>query len=277
MIKVYIEDSGIKCETSHDAKINEKHFPLKFVITELVSNKPIWESELNLGMWAKWNGMRDINAKVITKDGIILKEFNYDYTNENLDLYEFWDYFCRINKTSIGLILGCGTGTWGEWVIPVHREKIRCHLVEGTEKTFEELKKIYGENKQFKIYNHIITAKGGNCTFYECEPYNEFNTTNYDYLKKIPNNSKLEPKSKLSKSINVLLDEIGAIDWIRIDLEGIDYEIITTIPKDKLNSLKMLQYEHLNLDAEKAQQIDVVMSELNFKKLVYNIDTIYFK
>jgi FkbM family methyltransferase len=277
MINIRAENHRILCDISDEIKIDPKYFPLKFRITKLVTEEILWETELYPNTWATWGGVRDINAWVLTNNGIILKEFKYEYSRENLQIYEFYDYFCRINKNSTGLILGAGNGTWGEWVIPVHREHVYCHLVEGSETTFEQLKKAYHQNNNFKIHNLIVTSDGRDCEFYEGDHDSGLNTINREYLKITDVTSSPSYKIKPSKSIVHLLEEIGKIDWIRMDLEGADFEVITSIPKDILSSLIMIQYEHLGLSSEKRDHIDSLMSPLNFRKIQYDIDTIYVK
>lgn len=277
MINIKIANDQIICTVSNDAKINQSHFPLKFQAVQLVTNKIVWEAELNLNSWASWNSIRDVNFRVVTKNDIILKEINYDYSNENLDIYEFWDYFCRINKKSTGLILGAGDGTWGEWVIPVNREKINCHLVEATDSTFLKLKEAYSYNFNFKLHNYLISIDGLEYKFYEGDHDDGLNTINHDYLKKINGEVSSNFVIKKSKSILELLKEIGKIDWIRVDLEGIDYEILKKIPTAYLKSLIMIQYEHLYLSDDKINELDNIIIPLGFKKITYNIDTIYTK
>lgn len=277
MINLKVENGQIRCDVFKDTIISEEYFPLKLKITRLISNKIVWETELNPGMWATWPAIRDYNAHVFTNNGILLKELTYHYTTENLQIYEFWDYFCKINKKSIGLILGCGDGTWGEWVSAVNENKIECHLVEGSEKTFNDLKYTYEKNSSFKLHNILVTSDGRNCDFYEGDHHDGLNTINYEYLRSIDPSAKSNFKSKSSTSIENLLNKIGKIDWIRIDLEGSDYEIIKSIPNQTLNSLIMLQYEHLGLLQEKRDDIDSIMIPMGFKKLQYEIDTIYFK
>lgn len=277
MIKIEINDGKIKCEISDDIIISEKHLPLKFKILELITDNIIWEVNLDKGMWATWNEIRDVNALVETSDGVVLKEFKYKYESENLLIYEFWDYFCRIHKDTCGLILGAGNGTWGEWVIPVNRENIKCHLVEASRGTFNKLSETYKNSKKLILYNDVITSDGLYCNFYEVEHDDGLNTTNFDYLKKIDSDAKPTFELRKTKSILDLLNEIGKIDWIRIDIEGSDYEIIKKIPLNYLKDLIMIQYEHYHLSDDKRNDIDDIFLPLGFKKLIYNIDTIYYK
>ena len=277
MIKLFINNNEIKCEISNDLKIDKKHFPLKFQVTQLITNKVLWETEVEPGMWASWPNIRDINSRVVTNQNIILKELNYSYHFEDLPLYEFWDYFCRLHKNSKGLILGCGDGTWGERIIPVNRENINCHLVEASKKTFSKLKENYGNKSNFTLHNDLLSTDGGEYKFYEGNHDEGLNTINFEYLKKADNNAQSKYELKKSKNIIDFIKEIGKVDWVRIDLEGIDYDILKSLPIDFLSSLILIQYEHWFLEDSKKTEIDRIFYSLGFKKIVYNIDTIYFK
>ena len=278
MIKIEIRDCKLHCEISNDLIISENHFPLKFKVKELITNRTIWETELVPGMWSTWNWFRDVNASVETCNGIVLKEFNYNYEIEGLLIYEFWDYFCTINKNSIGLILGCGNGTWGEWVVPVNRENMICHLVEASRDTFQNLTETCKDSKNFILYNDVITTDGLDCNFYEGIINGDgLNSTNFEYLKKIDGGENLKSELRKTKSITDLLKEIGKVDWIRLDIEGSDYDILKKIPREYLENLIMIQYENYHLSEEKKQEIDNIILPLGFRKLVFDIDIIYYK
>jgi hypothetical protein len=282
MIKIEIVDCQIKCTIGDELMIPIEHFPLKFKVLELITDNVIWEVNLEKNMWSTWSGknaIRDVTAIVTTSQNIVLKKFEYNYENEDLLIYEFWDYFCRINKNTCGLILGCGDGTWGEWVIPVNREGINCHLVEGSKTTFEKLSKTYQNNKKMTLYNDVITVDGLDYNFYEGGFENGLNTINFDYLKKLDPNANSTFEIIKTESISNFLDKIGKVDWIRLDIEGSDYEIIKAIPKKYLESLIMIQYEHYLLSEDKKIEIDEILLPMGFKKIknIYNIDTIYYR
>ena len=273
------EDNGIKFLVSQEVPLPDSCFPLKFSARNIVNNAVIWETDLNKGMWASYPGTRDLNFAVRTKQGILLREKMYSYSDENLELYEFWDLFCRINPNSVGLILGCGDGEWGEWVTPVNRERIRCHLVEASTYTFARLNKLYGGKDHVVLHNLVITENGGEVDFFEYfEQGSGLNTTNIEYLKKIdPSASSLSPNSRNSVSLYSFLSSIEKINWMRIDLEGIDADLILSLPVDFLTALDMVQFEHYHLESIYLDKIDNIFIHSGFKKMVHNIDTIYIK
>lgn len=108
IITLRFENEKIWCEISHDVKISLVHFPLKFKVLQLITETVIWETELNPGMWATWDNVRDVVIKIQTSGGSVLKSWTFDYGISDLPIYEFWDYFCVLNRNSIGLILGAG-------------------------------------------------------------------------------------------------------------------------------------------------------------------------
>jgi len=228
-------------------------------------------------MWATWDNVRDVVIQIQTSGGSVLRSWTFDYGISDLPIYEFWDYFCVLNRNSIGLILGAGNGRWGEWVIPVNREFLECHLVEASEGTFRQLVETYEGNPKIKLHNKLVTADGLDCKFYEGQHSDGLNTTNFEYLKKIDSTANENFTWKKSVSIRDLISEIGPVNWIRMDLEGIDFDIIKSLDLEFIRSLRMLQYEHFHLQEEKREEIDSIMIPLGFTKLVYNIDTIYVK
>jgi len=275
-IKIDLTKDGFKCNISNNINnfLNPEHFPLKFKVCDLMEKITFYECKLNGGMWASCGKYRDLKAQVFTKDGILLKERKYSYIDEDLELYEFWDYFCKMNKDKIGLIVGSGDGSWGEWVESVNENKIDCHLVEASITIFEELESNYKNSFNFKLYNDVITKDGLDCKFYNIS--DGLSSTNVEYLNK-NGISYSDYEIRKTKEINKFLSEIGKIDWIRFDVEGIDYDLITTINPDYFNDLIMIQYEHMNLEKEKQEEIEKIFISKNFKKLTFDIDTIFIK
>jgi FkbM family methyltransferase len=278
-INITNNSTELRCEISNNINkfISNNEFPFKFQIYSLFDKNLKWEVELYPGMWASFPQSRDINAKVISKSGIILKEYYYHYSDEDLSLYEFWDYFGKYNK-STGLILGCGDGLWGEWVNSLHINKNKCHLVEGSDFIFNQLKENYKNQKNVYLHNILISKDSSNIKFYD-DGVNGNSSLNLEYINKLNNGINLNNiKEKSTVSLNDFLHKFPDITWIRFDLEGIDFELIMSLDDNNLNRLEMIQYEHLFLENEKMLELDLFLKKYNFtQKLVFDIDTIYLK
>jgi hypothetical protein len=106
-ISLKVENKQLFCRVSENAKniLSIKEFPLKFKVFPMLGEETIYECELNCGMWARFNSYRNITAKLHTKSGILLKEYKYNYENDenhpDYELDEFWDYFTRTNENSV--------------------------------------------------------------------------------------------------------------------------------------------------------------------------------
>ena len=279
-IKIEERDKQLYCEVNNITDILDvKYLPLKFIIHPFLSNDILYECDLLENMWASFATHRNIRALLYTNNNILIKEYLYRYENDShhpdYELDEFWDYFSKLNKDNIGLILGAGDGTWGEWVRGINENNIKCHLVEASKRTFNRLKNNYKYNNFVEVYNLIISNEDANVNFYEIDD-DGFNTISLEFLQS--NNLKYN-SSEIVKTtkINNFLENIGQVDWIRIDIEGLDYDVLKSIDIKYLYNLKMLQYEHLHLDDTKQKEIDNLFSRLGFKKLKFKIDTVYLK
>lgn len=278
----YLDDC-IFCEINTEVTnfLPNHLFPLLFQVLTVDNSKIIETYEINPGTWRKYYGFRDKNFRVVTKNNKILRELKYDYKKETYSpsaqrLYEFWDYFTKLNSDSVGLILGAGDGSWGEWVKGVLENNVRCYLVEGSEKWFELLKLYQSDKKNLKLLNYLISLDGGEYDFYDFS--NGENSISEEYLlRQGIETQNLEPTKRKTKKFSDLLNEIGIVNWIRFDLEGIDFGLVMSLELDKLPSLMMVQYEHLNLEIEKRNMIYEKFSNSGFYKLEFYIDTIFIK
>lgn len=275
-----ISNNQIACEINKEIELffPKEEFPFKFQILSLLDKEIKFETKVKPGMWATFPQIRDLNAKIITNSGIVLKEYSYHYNEEDLLLYEFWDYFTTYNKDSIGLILGSGNGLWGEWVSSIHKNNIRCHLIEGSNLIFNQLKENYKFFNNFTIHNIIISPNGEDCDFYDLGEIGD-STLDIEYFKTLsPSVSITPPEIKSTVSLNYFLESNPKIEWIRMDLEGIDFKLILSLSKQNLKKIKMIQYEHLFLSEDKLFKVESFMEENGFdKKLVFDIDTIFLK
>jgi FkbM family methyltransferase len=272
----------IRCEISPEVSnfIPQNEFPLRFVINPLFSKEILYGVYLYPGTWAEWKPGRDCKATLYTNSYRVLKEYKYNYIDEDLKLFEFWDYFIRMNLNSTGLIIGAGSGDWGEWVQPVYDNKTICHLVEASKKQFEKLVANMAGNSNAHCYNDVVSVDGKQYRFFNDPDFHSaLSSIDFDYVKNLIPGKLPEECIELRQTTKIkdLLDRIGKIDWIRFDVEGIDYDLIKAIDVEYLAKLKMVQYEHYALAQEKRNEIAELFGTLGFTKIEINIDTIFIK
>lgn len=276
-ISLEIKDYSIRCEVKPEITsiLSPDDLPLIFEVYPITAHKVVFSTELLPGTWALWGTFRDHNATIKTKKGILLKELIYDYQKEDLEIYEFWDYFTKMNKNTRGLILGAGDGTWGEWVMGIDENNIGCYMIEGSIDIFKELIHSQGRKNNTILFNDIVSPDGEDYIFYDADE--GFSSINPDYQKnfKTPNIEKSYKRT--SKKFSDLLDTIGKIDWIRFDVEGIDYDLIKSVDPETFRNMKMIQIEHLHMEEEKINDLDTIFMGLGFHKITFWIDTVYLK
>jgi hypothetical protein len=280
-IKLEVRGNVVFCEITH--KVNEilsdDNFPLYFQVLSIDNSKIMESIQMEIGTWRTYSkGFRDVNFRVVNKNDVVLRELIYDYQKENqpLYLYEFWDYFTKLNKNLTGIVLGAGNGLWGEWVKGVLDNNIKCFLIEGSKKLFKDLKSSYGNSKNFTLINELISIDGADYDFYDHG--GGWNTINTNYIEKSNLNlNDFQVEKRKTKEINLLLNEIGNFDWLRFDLEGIDYELIMSLNLENISKLKMIQYEHLDLNIEKRTNVENKFKSLGYKIIVFGIDTVFIK
>lgn len=181
------------------------------------------------------------------------------------------------------LHLGACVGNWKnnkeyvrcgftEFIKKNHNKNDNIFLVEANPKNINKLKKCYNGFKTVKFFNVGITAKRqSKINFY----YTEDDAPNYMVCStKIKHVIKHYPNSKIKKfsikniSINDFLEKNfkhQKIDYLSIDLEGIDYDILMNISLDKFD-IQNISIEFIHL---KKYQIKKMIKHLYNNKYSY--------
>ena len=101
---------------------------------------------------------------------------------------------------------------------------------------------------------------------YYYDPFSPLNTLDREFYKKMKkkNNRILEDKTVKSKTIDKIINEskiISKIDFINIDVEGRDYEILKNIKIDKLKP-SLVSIETHNVDGTESENYNKIKSFL---------------
>lgn len=237
--------------------LDSNQFPLKLTVLE--NNKKVWTVKLECNSWATWDPLnRDCVIKIETSNNILLRE----YTPEPDFCQQIFDMWSNNNKNSKGLVVGTHDGTSGEWVKSIQNGILDAVLVEGSNEQFLKLKENY-PNK--KCIRNIITPNGGMVEFYEFGT-GEGNTTDPNYL--ISQGIK-DYKIVEEKSIGInelIIQEGNNIEWLHIDLEGIDDTILMALDFERIEKPKLIIFEVINFSPGRigtTDRIDKVTSWLN--------------
>lgn len=233
---------------------NESEFPFIFEVS--LDGKTLWSTELFPNMWASWDTLDTNNFIAVIKNnkGHILSQFNHDiWVNRNAT-EQFFNTWISKNPNSKGIVIGTHDGTTGEWVKHVKNKSTYAVLVEASKKQFDELMENYVNFDNVSFRNNVITGNGGNVKFYEFG-LGYTNTLSEDHYKKhIYDDEELVVVNMESVSINDLILQENLqhnLDWLHLDTESIDDEIIMSLDFNKVNKPKLIVFETINFSKER--------------------------
>jgi len=248
---------------------DDDELPFKFEI--LRDDECLWTTDLYPGMWASWDSLDNNNFMAIIKDGRgnILSQFKYDiWVNRNAT-EQFFDTWINKNPNSKGIVIGTHDGTDGGWVKHVKNKSSFAVLVEASIKQFDELVKNYLNFDNVLFRNNVITGKGGNVEFYEFGDGLANTISESHYKNHINDGEDVNIVNMTSVSINDLIIQENlqdTLDWLHLDTESIDDEIIMSLDFSKVVKPKLIVFETINFSEERTGSSERVDKLFNWLK-----------
>jgi hypothetical protein len=266
MIKITYTDN-IKIETGDLTGIlRNEQLPINFQIKNAVSKKIIWQTNLNSFMWASFPSTEMNDVVVNDAQGNFIYQYRWDVIQHGSIFYKSLWLYCKslINQgiKPKGLVIGTHDGEFGEWVPLVKNFMSDMVLVEGSEKQFNVLKNNYQGKQGVNLVNNLVTTDGADVEFFE----GGAGYTNTVVKRVIEYWEKEEIHSTKRSSIsinNLIFDHFSAynkkLDWLHLDVEGLDAKLLLAIDSDKLPDF--IIYEDFNLgDDEKNNLVSYLES-----------------
>ena len=268
MIKVTYSSEGIRVNVGEISKYN-KNLPLRLKIKKHVSGEVQWSTNLNDNWFATFPNTEMFDVEISdSKDNIVYIK-RWDVMEHGNHFYKsLWMY----NKSVLssgnfpkGLVIGTHDGEFGEWVPIVQKRECNVVLVEASDKQFQKLTHNYRNNSLVKPIQNLITPNGGEVEFFEGgEGY-----TNTVVENVIRHWEKEEIKSTKKDSISItdlILNECnGHIDWLHLDVEGLDAQLIMGFDETKVQLPNFIIFEDYNLTQDKKDEIYSWLHNKGFK------------
>ena len=258
MIQVTYNKDGIRVEVEVISKYNE-NTPFTLNIKKHVSGEIQWSTILSDNWYATYPNTEMFDVELRDSKNNIVYTKKWDVMEHGNHFYKsLWIY----NKSLIsngkfpkGLVIGTHDGEFGEWVPIVLKNECQVVLVEASDKQFGVLDKNYGNRSLVTLVNDLVTPNGGEVEFFEGgEGYT--NTIVEDVIRHW---EKEEIKSTKRDSISItdlILEKCGGqIDWLHLDVEGLDSQLIMGIDTTRVNLPKFIIFEDYNLSEEKKKEI----------------------
>lgn len=258
MIQVEYSSSGIKVDVGMISKYNE-NTPLTLKIKKHVSGETQWSTILSDNWYATYPNTEMFDVEITDSKNNLIYVKRWDIMEHGNYFYKsLWLY----NKSLIskgkfpkGLVIGTHDGEFGEWVPIVMKNECQVVLVEASDKQYDKLVENYKNRSLVTKIKELVTPNGGEVEFFEGgEGYT--NTIVEDVIR---NWEKEEIKSTKRNSISItdlILDKCGGnIDWLHLDVEGLDSQLIMGIDTTRVNLPKFIIFEDYNLSEEKKKEI----------------------
>tara|TARA_Y100000385_G_scaffold288248_1_gene354364 strand:+ start:227 stop:1054 length:828 start_codon:yes stop_codon:yes gene_type:complete len=261
MIDITYNHPNIRIDTKEVSKLYS--LPLKVEIVTHVSKRVQWSCEVKDNSWATFSN--DSIFDVVIKDAnnkiIINREFNVLEDGSYLDKVLY--LYCQNLNNPQGLAIGSHDGEFGEWVLPTLGNLTKTTLVEASTPQFTKLTENYKNFSNVDLIQNLVTTDGSKVEFFEGGK----GYTNSVKENVIRSWEKEEINSNLreSISINSLINQTSPnrkLDWLHLDIEGYDAEILKAINVDLLPNF--IIFEHNNLLMEDKLRLENYLIDLGY-------------
>jgi FkbM family methyltransferase len=258
MITVTYNSEGIRVNVGQISKYNQ-NLPLTLKIKKHVSGEVQWSTNLNDNWVATYPSTEMFDVEVTdSKDKIIYTKV-WDVMEHGNHFYKsLWMFNKSIlsnGKFPKGLVIGTHDGEFGEWVPIVQKRECNVVLVEASDNQFKKLKDNYKNKSLVKSIQKLITPNGGEVEFFEGgEGYT--NTVVENVIRHWETEEINSTKRDSISITDLILNECGGqIDWLHLDVEGLDAQLIMGIDETKITLPNFIIFEDYNLPQDKKDEI----------------------
>ena len=155
----------------------------------------------------------------------------------------------------------------------------KIYLVEANPKNIEKLKESYKNFQNINLINVAISTQNEKKIFLyyteEDAPHYMVSSTKIDHIRKHYPNSLIEKFNIDAIDINSFFEKFiksKTIDFLSIDLEGIDYEVLMMINLNKYNILN-ISIEHLHLSKFQKKKLVNHLSKFGYSYCGFGYDS----
>jgi hypothetical protein len=263
-------ENGIRIETGDlNSDFNSHQLPLKLKIVKSVNKKIVtWSCEMNSNNWMTSGKLNLEDIIVEDSQGNVVWTLEYTPSLESTfqHLIRMWCLGC--SKKPNGLIIGTNDGLDGEWVYSVISNSSNAVLIEASENSYNRLKENYSDHNNVITLNDLVSVYGEDINFYEAENDNRGILSSV-----IPNHHDKfdlggwkmgDIKSTLRKSSRLYdMLELYKPDWIHMDTEGLDVDLLFSIIDSPLLP-RLISFEYAHADFNKLEKITGLLKGLNY-------------
>jgi hypothetical protein len=232
--------------------------------------------ELSSNMWAYWQGAELITDVLVydSKDKLI-QEFKWEVWRHGDEIEKALWFYLKYRKenniSSNGLVIGTHDGRNGHWIYPIKENLSKATLIDGSPEQFIKLQENYRMSNNCTMINDIVTVDGGEVTWFQGgEGYTD--TVVESLIKDWLVEEKIRTTKRNSISFKKLIND-NDFDWIHLDVEGIDDDLILSLDKRP----NIIIFESMNLSKERMDRINLWFQEKGYDTITTNGNTLASK
>lgn len=250
--------------------------PITVEFKNIISNEIHYTQTLSSNTWCKWSGAELItDIYFYSSDRKLIHKHKWDILVDGDEIEKSLWFYLMNRKTqgikSKGLVIGTHDGRNGHWIYSIKHKLSDALLIDGSDKQFEDLRKNYEWFENVKMLNTIVTPNGGVVEWYQGgEGYTD--TVVSDLIHDWLDESQITKIQKDSISFVKLTNE-NDFDWIHLDVEGIDGDLILSL--EKLPNV--IVYESMNLSNKMESDLETWFTKNGYTTLVCNGNTMATK
>lgn len=241
--------SSIRLELSSEilSILEEDDFPIKLSVKKILNDELLYSSDLFPNYWSMHPAFEGCYVEAKTSKGItLLKEYWDPIKHGCLSDMMFYTW-CLKNPGSKGIAIGTNDGTTGEYVIPNIRGLISdIVLVEASDRIFEKLSNNYSRYENIRTINTLVSTKSEKLKFYESTSGQGLVNSVYSDYANFFNEDIIEVEKSAIGINEIILQNQENLDWLHLDVEGLDSELIMAIDFNRVKKPKVIIYENNN-------------------------------
>ena len=253
----------------------KEELPLKINFLNTYTKIIEWSIDLQPLHWCEYT-LRNHDIEIITQNNRLIKKVIAKPFFD--DAIEDIFYTCIVgNNLKNGIVVGAGSGNYGEWLDAVLENQTKALLIEPQIKEYKTLINSFDKYSNIKFLNKGVSIQKETREFFIHIDQIGLSSLDKNYLLdlKIHENN-IYQTSIECESLSYLLEQ-NKYDWLRLDVESLDCDLIQSLKSHHFDTLKYIQYEHLNTPPEKIKQTDEFLKSLGYKIYKVNIDTVCLK
>ena len=272
MINIDYSNGQIKITTEDLSRIfKQDELPLKFEIKKTISKEIAWTTNLSSHMWAVYPENEINDVVVHDAKGNYVTQYYWDILKHGSIFYKSLWLYCKnlINrgKRPQGLVVGTHDGEFGEWVPLVRNFLSDMVLVEGSKKQYDKLVHNFQHKQGLKFLHEIITPDGGDVEFFEGGK--GYTNSVVERVIRHWETEEINSTKRSSTSFNSLIENHFTVfgqklDWIHLDVEGLDVKLLVSLKKEHIPNF--IIFEDYNLSDDDRVLIEIWTTENSFVK-----------